>query len=103
LVQVRDYEPSLALDGGAGDGMRDLVEIVRGAADALRPGGFLALETGGADQPGADQPALVSALLHETGKFENIQVVADYAGIPRHVSAFRRDLPLAGLEISTDT
>eukprot|EP00976_Prorocentrum_cordatum_P010617 211951-Prorocentrum_minimum.AAC.1 len=64
--------------------MRDLEEIVAGAYHALRPGGFVALETGG-----GEQPRLVAQLLEEEGRFTNIKVVKDLAGIERHVSAFR--------------
>mmetsp|Transcript_36663 Transcript_36663/g.69006 ORF Transcript_36663/g.69006 Transcript_36663/m.69006 type:complete len:303 (-) Transcript_36663:261-1169(-) len=83
-AEVRDHEPLMALDGGGLDGMKDLQDIVGGAASALQPGGFIALETGG-----GDQPTIVSKLLSECGMFVDIKVVHDYAGIPRHVSAIR--------------
>ncbi len=42
---VRDYEPRLALDGGP-DGLDFYRAIVRNFTDAIRPGGYLALEFG---------------------------------------------------------
>lgn len=46
-VEVSRHEPLLALDGGEGDGIQELLRISNGAAHMLAPGGFLALETGG--------------------------------------------------------
>ncbi len=45
-VDVRRYEPPLALDGG-GDGLAVVRRVVAGAARLLRPGGWLLLEVGG--------------------------------------------------------
>jgi len=50
--------------------MRDLEEIVLGAYCALRPGGFLAVETGG-----GEQPSMVAQLLGEGGRFTDVRVV----------------------------
>ena len=41
------HEPWSALDGGEGTGSAMLLDICRAAVGMLRPGGFLALETGG--------------------------------------------------------
>jgi len=87
-AEVRRHEPGLALDGGDVDGMRDLTAIARGAARALREGGLVALETGG-----GEQPAKVAALLEEGGAFVDVRVVADLAGIARHVVGVRSDAP----------
>lgn len=43
--EVRDHEPRAALDGGA-DGLRVVRRLVPEAAEALAPGGWLALEIG---------------------------------------------------------
>lgn len=48
-VDVREFEPHLALDGGP-DGNRVLDRIAAGARDHLRPGGLLAVELGSRDQ-----------------------------------------------------
>lgn len=45
--EVGQFEPWLALDGGAGLGLDSLTPICSGAATMLQPGGFLALETTG--------------------------------------------------------
>lgn len=58
---VRDHEPKLALDGGP-DGLDVLREIAENAADALLPGGVLAVELG---SPG--QGAEVVTLLADAG------------------------------------
>lgn len=46
-AEVRLHEPSSALDGGSGSGMDCLEHICSQAARYLKPGGFLAMETGG--------------------------------------------------------
>jgi release factor glutamine methyltransferase len=89
-AEVRRHEPALALDGGDVDGMRDLTAIAHGAARALRPGGLVALETGG-----GEQPTKVAALLREGDAFVDVRVVADLAGIARHVVGVRSDAPSA--------
>ena len=42
---VRDYEPHLALDGGA-DGLRVVARLIEQAVPLLKPGGHLILEIG---------------------------------------------------------
>ena len=56
----RDYEPSLALDGGP-EGTRVLERAVSAAAEWLRPGGSLLLELGG------DQDRVLSSALRQAG------------------------------------
>jgi methylase of polypeptide subunit release factors len=48
---VTRHEPWSALDGGEGTGSAMLLDICRAAVGMLRPGGFLALETGGVISP----------------------------------------------------
>jgi len=79
MPEVRDHEPRLALDGGA-DGLDALRVIVAGAAEWLRPGGWLIVEIG------AGQAQGVMRLATETGLYEAMQVAPDYAGIPRIAS-----------------
>jgi len=69
------FEPPQALAAGP-DGLAALREIVAGAGDRLRPGGWLLLEHGG------DQDAAVRALLTGAG-FTAILTLADAAGLPR--------------------
>jgi release factor glutamine methyltransferase len=82
-VEVREYEPALALFAGSGlDIYRRLIPCARAA---LVPGGFLALEIG------CGQNSAVAALLANSD-FDRIEFTADLQGIPRVASA-RRPLP----------
>jgi release factor glutamine methyltransferase len=77
-VEVRDYEPGLALFAGSGlDVFRRLIPDARAM---LAPGGLLALEIG------YGQDSAVAGLLTDSG-FEQIEFTADLQGIPRVVSA----------------
>jgi release factor glutamine methyltransferase len=75
--EVRDYEPRLALDGGA-DGMDPYREILRGAAHSLVAGGLLALEI---DSRRAGETL---ALAHDTG-WAAPRVESDVFGRPRYL------------------
>jgi len=77
-ADVRDFEPRLALDGGA-DGLEITRRVVRDAAHHLTAGGLLALEGG------FDQAPAVSALLEAAG-FSEVTRTKDLAGIERVVS-----------------
>lgn len=76
-VSVRDYEPRLALDGGA-DGLDFYRSIAARWRPALRPGGRLYFEVG------LGQADSVLRIMRSQG-FGDIQVVPDTAGIPRVV------------------
>jgi release factor glutamine methyltransferase len=78
---VRDFEPHLALDGGA-DGLVLIRRIVEQAPSWLAAGGVLALEVQ------YDQAPAVSALLEAHG-FGDIQQRRDYGGHERVVSGKR--------------
>ena len=79
---VRDWEPVLALDGGA-DGMDFYRRLVREGARHLREGGLLAVEVG------AEQGGAVSRLFDAEAGFHRVRVRRDYAGLPRVVTAER--------------
>jgi release factor glutamine methyltransferase len=79
-VDVRDYEPRLALDGGA-DGLDLVRDIVRLAPSYLTEGGLLALEVA------YDQGPRTAALLEERG-YQSVQVAKDLGGRDRVVSAY---------------
>jgi len=80
--EVRDFDPLLALDGGA-DGLDAYRTIVADAPRLLRPDGLFACEVG------AGQDAAVAAIIAEGGlAIEDI--VPDLAGIARCVIARRR-------------
>jgi len=74
---VRDFEPQLALDGGA-DGMDLIRPLVEQAARVLKPGGGLFLEIG------FDQGEAVFQCLEKSG-FQNIRIIKDLAGLDRIV------------------
>lgn len=82
IPEVRDHDPRLALDGGP-DGLDFYRRIASGAAEVLRPGGWLFLEIG------EEQGAAVTELL--AGCFEQTEVLRDLAGLDRVVSARRKE------------
>ena len=80
-VSVRDYEPSLALDGGE-DGLDFYRAISEKWKCVLSPGGRLFFEVG------IHQADSVSQILREQG-FSEIQIIQDLNDIPRVVSGTR--------------
>jgi release factor glutamine methyltransferase len=80
-ADVRDFEPRLALDGGA-DGLDVTRRLVSAATRYLSPGGLLALEGG------FDQAPAVEDLLKKAG-FSEITRSKDLAGVERVVSGRR--------------
>jgi len=78
---VKDFEPRLALAGGA-DGLDLTRRIVEEAPGFLAPGGVLALEIMAGTGP------QVVALLEQRG-FREVEVSRDYAGHDRVVSGLR--------------
>ncbi len=80
-VEVRDYEPALALFAGE-DGLDVCRRLIPAACAALTPGGFLAMEIG------YGQSQAIAGLLASSG-FERINFVSDLQGIPRVACARR--------------
>lgn len=78
---VRDFEPRVALVGGAG-GLETMARLLE-QLTALRPGVWAALEFG------FGQAVPVATLVAREGAFEAIEIRTDLAGIERHV-VFRR-------------
>ena len=76
-VEVRDYEPRLALDGAA-DGLAFYRRLAAESGAHLKPGGRLYLEIG------MSQGAAVASLL-EAAAFSDIQIIRDLAGRDRIV------------------
>jgi release factor glutamine methyltransferase len=74
--EVRDWEPSLALYGGA-DGTAIYDRLIPEAWRVLKPGGVLAFEFG------FGQEAALSA---KVSQWNNLQILPDLAGIPRIVT-----------------
>jgi release factor glutamine methyltransferase len=80
-VEVREYEPALALFAGD-DGLDVYRRLIPAAYDALIPGGFLALEIGYGQSPA------IRALLFASG-FHSIDFFPDLQNIPRVAVAQR--------------
>jgi release factor glutamine methyltransferase len=74
-VEVRDYEPALALFAGI-DGLDIYRRLISAAPNVLVPGGFIALEIGYGQAPA------VEGLLAAAG-FRQIESIPDLQGIPR--------------------
>ena len=81
-IEVRDFDPVLALDGGK-DGLNFYREIANNAYKYLNDGGTIYLEIG------INQSAKVTKLMSK--HFDNIQVIKDLAGIDRFIIAKKRD------------
>ncbi len=77
--EVRDFDPRLALDGGA-DGLDAYRAIIPASALILAPGGWLLVEVG------AGQAAAVLAMAAQSGFLDCI-VRRDLAGVERVVAA----------------
>ena len=76
--EVADYDPAIALDGGA-DGLDAYRVIAARLPIWLKPGGVFALEIG------YDQAVSVIALLEEAG-LQGVTLTKDYNGLDRVVS-----------------
>lgn len=79
--QVRDHEPHLALFADE-DGLSVYRRLIPQAAEALQPGGLLAMEFGFGQQ---------SALTALLSTWQNVRLLPDLAGIPRVVLAQHPD------------
>jgi release factor glutamine methyltransferase len=80
---VRDWEPAVALYGGA-DGMGPTARLVRQAADVLVPGGLLAIEVD------ARRAGLAAELVSRERRFAALRVELDLTGRERFVLARRQ-------------
>jgi release factor glutamine methyltransferase len=81
-VEVRDFEPGLALFAG-NDGLDIYRRLIPDAFEVLIPGGFVTLEIG------FGQSGAIEGLLAKAG-FEQIEFVPDLQGIPRVACALRQ-------------
>jgi release factor glutamine methyltransferase len=83
-MSVRNWEPAVALFSADG-GMAVTARLVKQAADALAPGGLLALETD------ARRASLTAELLATDKRYSNVAVLLDLTGRERFVLANRRE------------
>ncbi|MFP4121526.1 MAG: peptide chain release factor N(5)-glutamine methyltransferase [Coleofasciculus sp.] len=81
--EVRDHEPLMALDGGM-DGLDCIRHLINTSGDYLRPGGVWIVEMM------AGQGDTVAQLLHQQGRYCQIQIIPDLAGIDRFALAYRQ-------------
>ncbi len=81
-IEVRDFDPRLALDGGE-DGLDFYRDIISKAPEYLNDGGKLYLEIG------IEQSKEVVKMLGKN--FEDIVVEKDYSGIDRYIIAKKRE------------
>ncbi|MFN0277058.1 MAG: peptide chain release factor N(5)-glutamine methyltransferase [Pyrinomonadaceae bacterium] len=82
-AEVRDFEPSIALDGGE-DGLSIIEEIIRTSPEFLNNKGFLLLEIG------FDQAMKVEKLF-DRRIWKEPKFLADLQGIPRVVKVMKED------------
>jgi len=80
-VEVRDFEPSMALFSGA-EGLTIYRRLIPQAFGALVEGGYLVLEIG------YGQAEAIKVLMAEAG-FSDVAFTQDLQGIPRVVAARR--------------
>ena len=83
-VDVRDFEPKLALAAGS-DGLAMIRRIIEGAPTMLAPGGVLALEVA------AGTARAVAGLVQDAG-LGDVEIDRDYGGHERIVSARQPEL-----------
>ncbi len=84
--EVREYEPTIALDGGE-DGLEFYRHLISQAPFYLREGGWLLLEIG------QNQREMVSKLIEEEGTFLKSECVPDLSGFERVVKAQKNKRP----------
>ena len=81
-IEVRDFDPLAALDGGA-DGLDAYRALIPQAADSLAPGGALVVEGGQGQAP------QIEALMTAANLTVHYPPKADLAGIPRAISGLK--------------
>ena len=74
--EIARYEPGSALDGGV-SGVEDLRDIIDGAPEFLKPGGYLLLEIGN------EQPAELARIVEKNGCYQAPVFHKDYSGHDR--------------------
>ncbi|OBZ10022.1 peptide chain release factor N(5)-glutamine methyltransferase [Bacillus sp. FJAT-26390] len=80
--EVRDYEPHLALEGGA-DGLDPYRRMLEQLPLLVQMPRIVAFELG------MGQPRIVADMMRSMGAWDDIRIINDYAGIERHVIAIQ--------------
>lgn len=81
--EVRDHDPTIALDGGY-DGLDFYRRIAVEVPEVMESGGILLLEIG------SEQKDAVTGILKESGAFDRVECIKDLAGRDRVVTAVRK-------------
>ncbi|MEK6776594.1 MAG: peptide chain release factor N(5)-glutamine methyltransferase [bacterium] len=81
-IEVRDFEPVLALQGGE-DGLLLIRRLIADLPRLLQPAGLAALEIG------EDQGEAVESLFEETHSFGKVEIIKDLSGRNRMAFAVR--------------
>ena len=84
-MEVRDYDPRGALDGG-NDGLHIYRLLIPESVEHLNPGGWLLVESG------AGQARDIDTLFRDSGRFRETIVALDSAGIERVVGAQLKEI-----------
>lgn len=77
--EIRDFEPETALFV-EGDGLKYYRCILEFCQRHLKPGGWVACEL-------ASQRSIMIEKLFRESNFANVEIMPDYAGLPRHLTA----------------
>lgn len=83
-INVRNFEPHLALDGGA-TGLEVIERLLTEAKPVLPKGGHLLCEIG------FDQGKTVLEVVEKVGGYGSVSVMPDPAGLPRLLKAIRQE------------
>ena len=83
MPDVINFEPQNALDGG-GDGLDFYRKIIPESLNYLKKGGVIALEIG------ETQAQVITNFFFSEGKYEEINIIQDYSGYDRVVSARKK-------------
>ncbi|MFC1650912.1 peptide chain release factor N(5)-glutamine methyltransferase [Candidatus Latescibacterota bacterium] len=81
--EVRDYDPSIALDGG-NDGLKYLAGLAENADRFLNPGGIVLLECG------EGQTQEIKGTFEKTGRYSSVEIIKDLSNNNRIVKAVKR-------------
>jgi len=82
--EITDFEPYLALDGGA-DGLDFYRNSLSGLCRVLKPGGFAVFEIG------EEQGKSVTGIFEESEAFAEVDVLKDYSGKDRLITARKKE------------
>lgn len=81
--EIKNYEPIVALESEK-DGFFFHKKIIENSIDFLKQSGLLALEVA------FGQAGKVANLIHQSGNYNNIEIIKDLSGIDRVVKAMKR-------------